>query len=232
MKDGYCPACLGTLSPNKANCKAIDFVCTQCAIPFQLKSTKSRIGPKVPDGSYDAMVSAIRSDASPALMLLRYELSSWEVHDLFVIPSFALPEQAIIRRRPLGPLARRAGWVGCNIDLNLVALEARVPLVSARGVVPKGQVAAQYARLRPLKEIASKQRGWTLAVLNAIQSRLRERFSTVDAYSIEPELTALFPGNKNVRPKIRQQLQVLRDIGILEHTERGWWRLTGIHINN
>lgn len=35
----------------------------------------------------------------------------------------------------------------------------------------------------------------------------------------------IFPGNRNIRPKIRQQLQVLRDMGILVHVGRGEWML-------
>lgn len=39
-------------------------------------------------------------------------------------------------------------------------------------------------------------------------------------------LTILYPGNNNVRPKIRQQLQVLRDRGWLEFNGRGVYRRT------
>ena len=37
----------------------------------------------------------------------------------------------------------------------------------------------------------------------------------------EPDLKALHPRNQNIRPKIRQQLQVLRDVGLLEFTSLG-----------
>ncbi|MGA2181250.1 MAG: hypothetical protein ABSH15_16930 [Verrucomicrobiota bacterium] len=39
------------------------------------------------------------------------------------------------------------------------------------------------------------------------------------------ELEKLHPDNRHVRDKIRQQLQVLRDAGLLLHVERGEWRL-------
>jgi len=39
------------------------------------------------------------------------------------------------------------------------------------------------------------------------------------------ELEKLHPDNRHVRDKIRQQLQVLRDAGLLLHVERGIWRL-------
>jgi type II restriction enzyme len=42
---------------------------------------------------------------------------------------------------------------------------------------------------------------------------------------LEKSLMQIFPGNRNIRPKIRQQLQVLRDMGILIHLSRGEWML-------
>ena len=50
-------------------------------------------------------------------------------------------------------------------------------------------------------------------------------FTTADTYSFTRELEKLHPDNRHVRDKIRQQLQVLRDMGLLLHVERGLWRL-------
>jgi hypothetical protein len=38
-------------------------------------------------------------------------------------------------------------------------------------------------------------------------------------------LEQLHPGNRHVRDKIRQQLQVLRDARLLLHVSSGIWRL-------
>ncbi|MGO9588076.1 MAG: hypothetical protein ACLP2Y_18010 [Limisphaerales bacterium] len=43
--------------------------------------------------------------------------------------------------------------------------------------------------------------------------------------SLTRELEQLHPDNRHVRDKIRQQLQVLRDTGLLIHVESGRWRL-------
>ena len=50
-------------------------------------------------------------------------------------------------------------------------------------------------------------------------------FTTADAYAFTRELEQLHPDNRHVRDKIRQQLQVLRDLGLLQHTGSGLWRL-------
>lgn len=51
-------------------------------------------------------------------------------------------------------------------------------------------------------------------------------FTLSDVYAHEAALAALYPGNHNVRPKIRQQLQVLRDRGWLEFNGRGTYQRT------
>jgi type II restriction enzyme len=62
-------------------------------------------------------------------------------------------------------------------------------------------------------------------VLNAIRRLGKPRFSLEDLYDLEPELQSAHPHNRNVRPKIRQQLQVLRDLSLIEFTGRGTYRL-------
>ena len=53
----------------------------------------------------------------------------------YFIPHFAFPPSAIIKRKPLSPTARRAGWIGCNFDLTRIPAEARITLVQT---VPSG----------------------------------------------------------------------------------------------
>jgi type II restriction enzyme len=51
-------------------------------------------------------------------------------------------------------------------------------------------------------------------------------FSLQDFYSaFEGSLAALHSENRNVRPKIRQQLQVLRDHGVLQFLTAGRYRI-------
>ena len=90
----------------------------------------------------------------------------------------------------------------------------------------------RFRRVKPLKEIPVPQRGWTLDVLTAIRSLKAPTFSTRDAYELVPHLEALHPGNRYVREKIRQQLQVLRDTGFLVHPSRGTWSLRSPDLPN
>jgi len=56
--------------------------------------------------------------------------------------------------------------------------------------------------------------------MRAVEAVGRPEFTLDDVYAHEATLSALYPGNHNVRPKIRQQLQVLRDRGWLAFTDR------------
>jgi type II restriction enzyme len=222
----FCANCnsasLGETPPNN---RAIDFVCPNCTASFQLKAKTGVIGKTIHDGAYSVMLQAIREDRTPNLLVMRYALPTWRVVDLILIPSFAFPESAIIKRNPLSPTARRAGWIGCNIDLSRIAPEARIPVVVASEPKTPANVRASYERLKPLREIKAAQRGWTLDVLNVVRSLGKTEFTNDDVYAYDRELERLHPDNRNVRPKIRQQLQVLRDAGLLLHIESSQWRL-------
>jgi type II restriction enzyme len=222
----YCPNCA---SPNLArlqnNAKASDYSCPKCGCWFQLKGQRTRLGKTISDGAYGAMMNAIRMDETPNFYFLHYDVATWSIRNLLLIPSFAFPVSAIIKRKPLSPTARRAGWVGCNIALQQIPVDARIPVVKEAVVIPAAEVRERFKRVKPLAEIKVEQRRWTLDVLNAIRRLGRAEFTTNDAYSFWRELEALHPDNRHVKDKIRQQLQVLRDLGLLLHLERGLWRL-------
>jgi type II restriction enzyme len=53
----------------------------------------------------------------------------------------------------------------------------------------------------------------------------KPEFTLQEMYAFEPQLKALHPTNQNVRPKIRQQLQMLRDVGLVRFGARGNYRV-------
>ncbi len=176
------------------------------------------------DAGYDAMITAIRSDSAPSLALLQYS-RSWSVTDLLVVPSFFFTETAIEKRKPLSALARRANWVGCNILLDKIPIDGRITVVKDGMAVNPPSVRKQFKNFLPLKELDSKTRGWTLDVLRCLRSLGKQEVTLAEAYAFAGTLQREHPNNKHVKDKIRQQLQVLRDLGILEFQERGRYRL-------
>lgn len=222
----YCPNCSSPkLDRLQHNTKCCDYACPACGFRYQLKGQKSRIGNQISDGAYGAMMESIRKSETPNFYFMEYDLETWCVKNLLLVPSFAFPESAIIKRNALTLTARRAGWIGCNIALTRIPVEARISVVTECSVLPPTEVRAQFKRVKPIGEIKIKERGWTLDVLNAIRTLGKAEFTNDDAYTLVSHLEKLHPGNRHIRDKIRQRLQVLRDSGLLIHIEHGRWRI-------
>jgi type II restriction enzyme len=119
------------------------------------------------EGRGEKPIKTPRPDPLPAQS--RGEGMLWRVRNLLLVPHFAFPPSAIIKRKPLAPTARRAGWVGCNFALNHIPLEARIPVVTECKVTPATEVREKFKRVKPLKDLSVTQRGWTLDVLNIVR---------------------------------------------------------------
>ena len=222
----YCPACssdrLGR-APN--NCPGYDFACPECELRLQRKSRKFSAGNRIVDAGYDAMIRAIRSDKAPSLALLQYS-PSWSVTDLLVVPSFFFTETAIEKRKPLSALARRANWVGCNILLDKIPIDGRITVVRDGIPASPPSVRNLYNQTLPLQELDSKTRRLERSdVLRCLRSLGKQDVTLAEAYSFADTLQREHPNNKHVKDKIRQQLQDLRNLGILEFEKRGRYRL-------
>ncbi len=223
----FCAGCdCDHLSQTRANTPSVDFICPECEERFQLKSLKVSNPRKIPDAAYDAMVRSILSDKTPNLLILQYS-AEWLVTNLLLIPRAFLSESVIEKRTPLSSRARRAGWVGCNILLDRIPEDGKIAIVSNGSPITKQRVRGEFSRMRSLAEVAPALRGWTVDVLTAVRRLNKPQFSLREIYRFELDLGALHPANQNVRPKIRQQLQVLRDMGLLEFTSPGNYRLLG-----
>ena len=222
----FCPVCKSPrLDIASRNTAAVDYLCPKCDSPFQLKSQSKPLGNRIVDAAYSEMKRAILSNRTPNLYVLHYDLSQWAVRTVILIPHFAFALSAIECRPPLGPTARRAGWIGCNILLNKIPPDARIPIVESGKASPVSEVRRAYKRLRPLENFKVGTRGWTLDVLNVVRSLNKKEFSLADVYAHADDLAKLHPQNAHIPDKIRQQLQVLRDLGLLEFLGSGSYRL-------
>ena len=222
----FCPVCNSPrLEIAPQGTATLDYSCPKCNSPFQLKSQSKPFGAKILDSAYSQMKRAILADRTPNLYILHYDLTAWTVRTVILIPHFAFALSAIERRPPLAPTARRAGWVGCNILLEKIPAHARIPIVSEGTPHTPTEVRASYNRLRPLEKLKVEKRGWSLDVLRVVHSLGKHEFTLADVYAHADELAKLHPDNRHVRDKIRQQLQVLRDLGLLEFLGAGSYRL-------
>ena len=147
----FCPVCKSPrLDIASRNTAAVDYFCPKCDSPFQLKSQSKPFGNRIVDAAYSEMKRAILSDRTPNLYVLHYDLTQWAVRTVILIPHFAFALSAIECRPPLGPGARRAGWIGCNILLHKIPPDARIPIVQSGEARAASEVRRAYKRLRPL----------------------------------------------------------------------------------
>lgn len=201
-----------------------DFACRSCSEQYELKSKAGRLAAVVPDGAYKTMIQRLNSQENPSLILLGYDRDRRQVSDLAVIPKHFFVPSLIQERKPLAAGARRAGWIGCNILVDRVPEAGKVVVVKSGVLRSREEVLTEWQRSCFLRNEAAAARGWLIEVLKCIEEIGRPEFGIADVYAFEQRLFQLYPGNAHVREKIRQQLQVLRDNGLVEFLGRGRYR--------
>jgi type II restriction enzyme len=222
----YCPNCgASSLTKHPNNRPVADFVCEACGEDYELKSQKSRFGAKVNDGAYRTMMERLQASNNPNLMLMNYDRSTLSVTNLIIVPRQFFTPRAIAPRAPLSEKARRAGWQGCNILLGAIPEAGKIWLLRDREWAPKAEVRERWQRACFLRDEGLAARGWLIETLKCVETLGRSEFKLEDVYGFERRLSELYPENRNVRAKIRQQLQVLRDNGYLQFLGRGVYRL-------
>lgn len=223
----YCPNCGNCHITRFGNNKEVsDFHCPACKEEYELKSQRSGFGAKVVDGAYAAMMRRLTGNSNPNLFLLNYDHRTLAVTSLVIVPKHFFTAEIIEERKPLPPTARRAGWIGCRILLDAIPHFGRIPLVQNGIIEPKADVLARWQQtlfLRGQHDLAAK--GWLLHVMRCIERIGKSEFSLEEVYAFETELTTAYPHNHNIRAKIRQRMQVLRDKGYLEFQGKGIYRL-------
>lgn len=221
----YCVRCGNKLSHFENNKPVGDFYCEKCKEEFELKSNKSKLGKKIVDGAYETMIDKIRNGDVLNFFYLNYDLKTYSVNNLLIIPKHYFTENIILKRPPLPETARRAGWVGCNIDVSSIPLSGKLYLISNRQVIDKNTVIANFNKMLFLRNQKYELKGWTLDIIKCIDRLNKKNFTLNEIYSFENFLKLKYPNNNNIRAKIRQQLQFLRDYGYLDFTNRGKYLL-------
>jgi type II restriction enzyme len=223
----YCPHCGNAkMAQLPNNTPVADFLCATCKEEFELKSQKGKFGPKVSDGAYKTKCERLAASNNPNLLLMNYDRTSLAVVNLFIVPKHFFVPEIIQERKPLAATARRAGWIGSNILLSKVPEFGKIHIVQNGAIRPKELVLKEWQKTLFLRDKSLEARGWLLDVLKCVEFLGRREFTLEEVYAFERHLGDLYPGNQNVRPKIRQQLQYLRDRGFIEFLSRGSYRLT------
>ena len=130
----------------------------------------------------------------------------------------------IEKRKPLADTARRAGWIGCNIEIGNIPESGKIFIIKNSQQEDKSRVVDQYQRTLSLQTSRIETRGWLMDVLKCVEKIPNDSFNLDEVYAFADELQRKHPENNFVRDKIRQQLQYLRDKGFIQFTSRGHYK--------
>ncbi len=223
----YCPICgAESIQPAEPNAPVKDYVCQNCRAQYELKSKKSttaRFKSSVVDGVYRTMIQRITALDNPSFFFLHYD--RYQVNNLIIVPRCFFIPDIIQKRKQLKETAARAGWEGCNILLAKVPDSAKIPIIRNGEVLDKDEVCRKYNKVYALQSRSIESRGWLFDVLQCTE-KLSSTFTLEQMYSFVDQLKARHPRNNNVEAKIRQQLQMLRDKGLIEFLTPGVYRKT------
>ena len=224
----YCANCLQPkLLVEKPGNRVFDFRCPQCRQTFNLKASMRPFEVRVADGQYDVFMRSVEDRINTNLVLMHYDRPRLVVLDLELIPQFFFTTSSVIPRNPTQPKSRSKPWRGCDISLAMVPEDGHVTLVKDERIEHREKVHETYQRTaKLLLQKSLRGRGWTTDVLRCVRDLRKSSFTLQDVYAYERKLQTLHPENKNVRPKIRQQLQVLRDHSFIVFEGKGQYRLT------
>jgi type II restriction enzyme len=226
LENGYCPACTSEeLAQTPNNEIMVDFICPNCASKYQLKAKSQHIGKSVANGAYQPKIDMIHAGTAPNWFFMEYDRKDWLVENVMLVPAHFVTPDIVQKRNPLKPTARRAGWVGSNVLIGKLPLDARIYIVRDSEEIPHSRVRKEWKRFAFLKGQKLDAKGWLNDVLSCVRELNKKTFTLEEMYSFDARLQKQHPTNHNVRPKIRQQLQMLRDNGILEFVGRGQYKM-------
>ncbi|MEA3255445.1 MAG: hypothetical protein U9Q22_06385 [Candidatus Altiarchaeota archaeon] len=89
----------------------------------------------------------------------------------------------------------------------------------------KNEIRLLWKKISFLGEKKSSERSWIIDIISCIKQLNNETFTLQELYTYEEYLQENHPNNKNIKPKIRQQLQFLRNKRYLEFLGNGRYQL-------
>lgn len=179
------------------------------------------MGLKIVDGAYDSMIKRIYADNNPNFFFLNYSIAKLSVQNLIVIPKHFFVSDIIEKRPPLNINARRAGWVGCNILLHEIPSNGKIFLIKNGIIEKKETVLSEWKKTAFLSTEKKENKTWLLEIMKLVDKTNRPEFTLSEIYNSEDYLKQRFPKNNYIKDKIRQQLQILRDKGVIEFKGNG-----------
>ena len=97
-------------------------------------------------------------------------------------------------------------------------------IVKNRQLIDPKVVENSFKKTLFIRDKSADTKGWILDLMNCVDMIKKENFTLDDVYKFEDKLKLKYPNNNFIKDKMRQQLQILRDKGIIEFVNRGQYK--------
>ena len=215
LENFKCPFCHSKLSQYTANNKCADYYCKKCSEDFEFKIINGKFSKdKMNGAAYQATLDKINSNKASHWILLEH--NNYVVSGLTFIPKHFFYDEMIEPRNKLSESARRAGWQGCRIALNMIPSFGKIEYIKNGKEVDKKIIEYKLSKASTFKKSNLKNKNWKLEILSLVDSLHETIFSASDLYSFIPMLEIKHPDNHHKEARIRETLQQLRDDGYIK----------------
>src|SRR5690606_11028759 len=97
----------------------------------------------------------------------------------------------------------------------------KIFLVKNSHIINQNIVKENFNKTLFLRAKSKDAKGWILDIMSCVDLIKKETFTLDEVYKFEQKLKLKYPNNNFIKDKIRQQLQLLREKGIIEFVRRG-----------
>lgn len=112
-------------------------------------------------------------------------------------------------------------WVGKNMFCPCCG---NAHILKLKNNKPVDKVVENYIKVKRLHTENINSRPWLFDVLSCVNNIGSDEFCLQDVYNYSEVLQKKHTQNHNVKAKIRQQLQLLRDKGFIEFLGKGYYK--------
>ena len=217
----FCPICWSALVQHKIDKPVNDLFCRDCKADFELKSSKGNLWKTIPWWAYDIMMKEMANNPMH-LFILKYA-KDYTIKNFLVVPKyFFIPE--IIQKRNTSKVKQKNWkirlWTWWNILFDKIPESWKIHYISNWTYKTRTEILKEWEKVKFLEKEKSSSKGWIFDIMICIEKLNKREFTLQDIYAFENELKLKHPKNNNIKPKIRQQLQFLRNKKYLEFIEK------------
>ncbi len=220
----FCPICWSALDKHFLNKPINDLFCIDCKNDFELKSEKWKFWKKIAGGSYEKAIKAIE-DKPMHLFVLKYS-EDFTITNFLVVPKYFFTKDVILKRAKA--LKGRPNYYMSDIDFSAIPESWKIHYINNWTYKTRTEILNEWNKVKFLEKVKDRKwdekweaKGWILDIMLCIEKLNKKEFHLKELDIFVDELKIKHPYNNNIKDKVRQKLQVLRDRWYLEFID---WR--------